>query len=668
MDKESAKSLRQALDHLKSGNVKSARKLLVDFLKTNPESEQAWYMLSFAVPDKDKQIYALNQVLRINPSHEKAQSRLSKVTSEPIEVPQSDHVPIVEEKVTQSEKIEPQGDLLAQRLFGEEDIPDQEPKDVPKPITEPTKTEPLPGEIVKEPDTTPLVVHDESKAKPATSQISKGLLSRIPRRTLLLLTLCVVVIGASILVFRDGLNFRGFIPSIQSPSSGVSGPTSTSTLQPTPTEIGGALPPTWTPVPLEEDVTPSVDEESDFSLPTLSAPSLEVQDKINIIQNQVASSRFDRVVDVESYILSKGEFDRVLSDFSAIQGYQEYIEEMELVYRALGLINPWDDLSNFPPNLWADPNGGLYLPNEKSILLDSKDFNIVESYLYARGYAQALIDDQFSFEGFGVYPICVHQLQQCEVLHALIKGDATLLAGEWLDEYGPDDQTWMIDILEEDYFNLPMQSPPIFIERELEFSHTSGPGFVEALFNHGGESYISTVYDNLPSTTEQILHPEKFIDGEQGIEVEAIPLITVLDEVWMEIINEPIGEWLTYHILSSSVNENAQIPLDVSQVATEGWGGDMTQIYYNNLTDQFLVSAHWIWDTQIDANEFYSALFEYVPEQFSGAEVIEKQGAECWQSVFESTCIVQESNEVYWIVAPDTTVVDMILSLYAIGS
>jgi hypothetical protein len=668
MDKESAKSLRQALDHLKSGDVKSARKLLVDILKTNPGNEQAWYMMSFAVPDKEKQIYSLNQVLRINPSHEKAQNRLIKIQDDSIEVPEDDKVPFLDEKVIQSERAEPQGDLLAQRLFDTVDIPDKEQKDVAEKIHEPRKTEPLPGEIVKEPDTTPLILRDEIKVKQVSSPISKGLFSRIPRRTLLLITLCVVVIGASILVLGDGLNFGGFIPSIQSPSGSVSVPISTSTIQPTPTEIGGALPPTWTPVPLEEDDIPSIDEDSILSLNSLTPPSSEVLAHINNIQNQLVTSRFDRVVDVESFMLSKGEFEHLLSDFSLIQGYQEHIENRELVYRALGLINPWDDLSNFTPNLWADPNGGLYLPDEKSILLESKDFNIVESYLYARGYAQALIDDQFSLEGFGIYPICVHQLQQCEVLYAMIKGDATLLANEWLDEYGPADQIWMIDTLEADYFGLPMQSPPIFIERELEFSHTSGSVFVEALFDHGGGSYINSVYENPPSTTEQILHPEKFIDGEQGIEVEPIPLNTGLDDVWMEIINESLGEWLTYQILSSGVNENAIIPPEISQVATEGWGGDLTQIYYNNLADQFVVSAHWKWDTQIDADEFYSALVEYVTLRFSGAEEIEKQGAECWHSLFESTCIIKESNDIFWLVAPDITVVDLILSLYTIGS
>jgi len=120
MDKKITNSLRQALDLIKSGKVKSARPILVEILKTNPDIEQAWYMLSFAVPNKERQIYALNQVLRINPGHEKARDRLAKLTGQPVEpIPESFQQPIEPtmepKKVDVSEPdeirgIEPEGD------------------------------------------------------------------------------------------------------------------------------------------------------------------------------------------------------------------------------------------------------------------------------------------------------------------------------------------------------------------------------------------------------------------------------------------------------------------------------------------------------------------------------------------------------------------------------
>jgi hypothetical protein len=668
MDKETAKSLRQALDLLKSGDVKSARTMLVEFLKTNPENEQAWYMLSFAVSDQQKQIYSLNQVLRINPSHEKARDRLSKITGKSLGIPEVKDYPREKMRTAQIERPEPPGDLLSQRLFGAVDVPEQKQKETPKIIPEPGKVETLPPHIVGEPEIKPFDIRDEIKSKPVKTPAFNNLLSKIPRRTLVLLTLCVIAGGIVILLSRRNGFFDNSLPSDQSPTNSGSVPTSTYTPLPTPTEIGGALPPTWTPVPPEEEREPFFGEDSIFTIPSLNLPTSEILAEMTNIQNEMLTSRFYHSVKVDSFIASSSEFNHLLSDFLIIPGYQEHKDKRELVYRTLGLINPWDNLNNFLPNLWADPNGDLYLPVEKAIIIESEGFGIIEKYLYARGYAQALIDDEFSIDEFGIYPVCSLSLQRCQALLAFLKGDATHMADEWLNSYGPADQIWRVNDLEVNYFDLPMQSPPFFIEKELDFTHTAGLAFVEALLDHGGEELLNSVYQYLPSTTEQILHPEKYIGGEQAILIDDIPLNSVLDDEWQEILNESIGEWLTYQILSSGIDENARISTEEAQLAAAGWGGDRTQIYYNDTTDQLIVSAYWTWDSPIDADEFYKAISDYINMRYGNPGKFDQSGAECRQAGSESICVIKNSSDVIWLIAPDMTIMDLLLGLYTSGS
>lgn len=668
MDKETTKSLRQALDLLKSGDVKSARSLLVEFLKTNPENEQAWYMLSFAVSDLQKQIYSLNQVLKINPLHEKARNRLSKITVKPFHDSEAEEYLLRKVDDFPTDTPETQGDLLSQRLLRTGDIPEPLQKETTDIVPEPGKTEPLPPGVAKDPGKQPQHIRDAIKSKSVDKPILKRALSKIPRRTLILFTLCVVVGGAAIILFMGNKGFGSVLPSRQLPEDSGDVPTSTYTPPPTPTEIGGALPPTWTPVSPEKEVGPYFGEDSIFTVTSLTPPSSDVLAEMAEIRNEMLSSRFDQIVDIDSIILSKGDFEQLLSDFLSIQGYNENIEKRELVYQALGLVNPWDDLSNFLPNLWADPNGSIYLPDENTVLIESEEFEIIEKYLYAREYAQALINDQFSLQKLGIYPICTHRLQQCEVLYALIKGNAVREAENWLTTFGPPDQIWMVDNLAADYFNLPIQSPPIFIEKELDFPYTAGLEFINSLWDQGGEDLINAVYENFPLTTEQILHPEKYIDREQEIVLDDLPLNNVLNDDWQEIFNESIGEWLTFQFLSASVDENARIPIGESELAAAGWGGDRTQIYYNAITDQFVVFASWTWDTLTDADEFYSALSDYVNRRFVGAEQIEKIGAECWQTDLATNCIILDASDVIWLNTPDTTVMDLLLGLYTSGS
>src|SRR5512139_4071387 len=66
----------QAQEYIRSKQLPKAQRLLVEHIKKNPNSEQAWYVLSTAVDDPGKQIECLQRVLRINPANKEAQARL----------------------------------------------------------------------------------------------------------------------------------------------------------------------------------------------------------------------------------------------------------------------------------------------------------------------------------------------------------------------------------------------------------------------------------------------------------------------------------------------------------------------------------------------------------------------------------------------------------------
>jgi hypothetical protein len=670
MDQETSKSLRQALNFLKSGNSKAARSLLVEILKKYPDSEQAWYMLSFAVPNRERQIYALNQVLRIDPWHEKALNRMEKFTGEShrVEEPPFERSGDITPATETTVEPESQEDLLAQRLFSPVDEIEEEKTEDDEP----------PPFIIEDEDESGLaqkpIVEEKAKTKkpkkPKKSRkprkpILKNLLSRVPRRTLLLITLVVVFGGISFLIYNGNINFGDFLGSTQTPLEQAQTPTSTHIPEPTPTLKGGGLPPTWTPASPESSSQPFFGDDSLFTVTSLSLPSAEVAEEILLVQSEVASQRFEQGINIESFLISDPDFQQLLKDFSSFPGYQEYVDQRELIYRALGLANSWDELYDFPPNLWSDPNGGIYLIDEKANMLQAESFDIIQRFLYARGYAQALLDGKFSLEGLGVYPICFHGLQQCEVILALIKGDASLQANQWLEGYGPIDQAWKVHSLEPSYINLPFQSPPPFVEKELEFPYSAGLDFVKTLFDSGEWELVNSAYIEMPSTTEQILHPEKYLSGEQALEIDDAPLSEELNDNWVEIINEPLGEWLTYIMLAYGVDPNLQIPTDTAQEAASGWGADQTQIYHNSISDQFVVSAHWVWDTQNDATQFSDVLLDYINLRFKGAEAIELHEAECWRTMNESTCVIKDSSEVIWLIAPDMDIMDVVIYLFS---
>jgi peptide/nickel transport system permease protein len=79
MDQETTEALVRALELIKANKLQEASVLLAEVIQRNPSSERAWHMLSFALTDREKQIYALQRVLQLNPGNRAARSQLSKI-------------------------------------------------------------------------------------------------------------------------------------------------------------------------------------------------------------------------------------------------------------------------------------------------------------------------------------------------------------------------------------------------------------------------------------------------------------------------------------------------------------------------------------------------------------------------------------------------------------
>jgi hypothetical protein len=76
MSKHVVGSIKKALELIRSGKMDAARPILLEILKKDENIEQAWFLLSYTLPPGEKQEYALNQALKINPEFDRARDRL----------------------------------------------------------------------------------------------------------------------------------------------------------------------------------------------------------------------------------------------------------------------------------------------------------------------------------------------------------------------------------------------------------------------------------------------------------------------------------------------------------------------------------------------------------------------------------------------------------------
>lgn len=142
---------------------------------------------------------------------------------------------------------------------------------------------------------------------------------------------------------------------------------------------------------------------------------------------------------------------------------------------------------------------------------------------------------------------------------------------------------------------------PFVIQRELNTWYEDGYCFVRAVSDKLPNGTAS-LFEKLPTTSEQILHPEKYLSGEGAKAVVLPNLESVLGEGWKEIGRDKFGEFSLQNVLVLGFTNDRKRAQD----AAAGWGGDEWTFYARG--DQRLFNMRIDWDTTDDAREFFASL------------------------------------------------------------
>ncbi len=144
-----------------------------------------------------------------------------------------------------------------------------------------------------------------------------------------------------------------------------------------------------------------------------------------------------------------------------------------------------------------------------------------------------------------------------------------------------------------------LASAPPAVRQRVTFPYAGGLTFVGDLWRTGGFGLVNRVYDAPPTSTEHVLHPEKYLAGEGVVPVKTPPAPPAAQEV----IQGRLGELGTRVLLAESV------PQPQAAAAAAGWGGDAFIVYRVGTTN----AMQWVttWDSERDAQEFHLAARKY---------------------------------------------------------
>lgn len=365
------------------------------------------------------------------------------------------------------------------------------------------------------------------------------------------------------------------------------------------------------------------------------------------IEANVAEIRQLRSKDeVKPIVLTKSELrQRLEEEFAEDYGPEEARLDA-VTLSAFDFMDPDFDIYNFMLDLLTEEIAGFYDPETDEFVLidDDAEFDTLEQWTHAHEYVHALQDQYFDLELLDDESLASEQLF---ALQALAEGDAMLVQTIYLTD-GYFDQQQLFELLG-DAFNVDttiLDSAPPVLAHELEFPYVSGLAFVQSLYDSGGFAAVDQAWQELPQSTEQILHPDRYLAGDMPQIVALEPLTSTLGSGWQLVDEDSLGEFYLREYLSQQIDDNQL------ETAATGWGGDRYAVYWNEEAESTVMVLKLRWDTPADAEEFAAAYPNYPFRLFGVNAEGQEEGGRCWQGEY-TLCLYELGDESLVVRAPD---------------
>jgi hypothetical protein len=330
----------------------------------------------------------------------------------------------------------------------------------------------------------------------------------------------------------------------------------------------------------------------------------EVADQVEAVRGLA----FDRPVNVEP--ITDAEMDRRLRHY-----FDTYYPERSYTRRS----RAWQTIGALPADvgyleaLDAYQQGqvlGFYnSQNEELVYAGDAELNRIEQFVLAHELTHAIDDQHFDLDRLDDLVIrCEDEPFQAAL--GVVEGSANHFATQVLIRFGVSETG-----------SIPggggTGGVPPFITEFQAYPYTIGQRFADVLSDANGPRAIDDALETFPTTTEQVMHPDKFPD-EVGESVDVADFGPTFGPQWRDLDAMVVGElWL-------EVLLHLRLDDDAATAAAAGWGGATYRAWSDG--DDVAVIMSTVWDTPKDAQEFSSALARWVDRGALPGLVMDAEG------------------------------------------
>ncbi len=316
---------------------------------------------------------------------------------------------------------------------------------------------------------------------------------------------------------------------------------------------------------------------------------------------------------VPSEAQSQAQVTKYLQGLFDIEAARTPFPTRQAFLHASGLLAPGVDYKKSLRDLYSEQVRGLYDPAKKRFLVVSggstnPQETAMQGMLAAQGMNLSMddiltiheLDHALQDQHFNLAAIdkqTAPNFDQAFAAQCLIEGDATLVMMDYMASAIGIDPSMLGSMTGGDDDSLlagagmaggQSKAPP-FIQKLISDPYFKGMAFCSALRDQGGWKKVDAAYTRLPASSEQILHPEKYLKNDPPATLN------------VKLPAPPAG----WNYLGCDVAGEYLIRAMTDPQTAAGWGGDLYCSYTKGYTEGIVWLT--VWDSENDAKEFEAA-------------------------------------------------------------
>jgi hypothetical protein len=269
----------------------------------------------------------------------------------------------------------------------------------------------------------------------------------------------------------------------------------------------------------------------------------------------------------------------------------------EQMLELLGLVPEGTDLKEAYESTLTELVAGYYDPRKDRLRIVAgaqTENRVLYEMVLAHELTHVLEDQAYEFD----LDVLTEGGDRALALTALVEGTASALMYRYVGERF--DEQELIAGFAASAFQSTGDLPP-FLTAQVVFPYTSGEAFVQRLLRVGGGWRLvdAAMRFRPPRSTEQVLHPGRYLRLERPRRVSLRGPVRALGAGWRPLARSTFGEWQTQKLLARAGGTG-------SRDAAAGWGGDAYALLGRG-AERALV-MRWVWDSPRDEAQFAAAL------------------------------------------------------------